>query len=99
MRAFSTILAVLAVVSGALATGKSVIVSFPPDTAASVIDAAKADFKAAGGEITHEYNLIKAFAGTVPEASTESINTLEQKYNATVEEDQVVSTNDGGGSV
>lgn len=98
MRVLSTILAGLAVVSGALAAGKSVIVSFPPDTAASVVDAAKADFKASGGEITHEYKFINAFSGKIPETSTESINAWSDKYNVTIEEDQVVSIAGDGSS-
>ncbi|KAK7751517.1 hypothetical protein SLS62_006604 [Diatrype stigma] len=98
MRVLSTFLAGLAVVSGALAAGKSVIVSFPPDTAASVVDAAKSEFKASGGEITHEYKLINGFSGKIPETSTESISTWSEKYNATIEEDKVVSVTDGGSS-
>ncbi|EMR69008.1 hypothetical protein MGN70_011878 [Eutypa lata] len=96
MRVVPTILAGLAVISGVFA--KSIIVSFPPETAQSVVDTAKADFKAAGGEITHEYRLINGFSGKIPDTMTESVTTWSEKYNANVEEDQVVTAYDNGSS-
>ena len=62
MRVFSTILAALAVASGALAADdfESVIVTFPKDTADSVMAEARQKFVEQGGEITHVYGkLIK----------------------------------------
>lgn len=98
MRVLPTLLAGLAVVSGALAVDiqKSVIVSFPAGTAKSVMDSAKADIKEAGGVITHEYQLINAFAAKMPQKITESVSAWSSKYNAVVEEDKVVQTYEGG---
>jgi len=45
--------------------------------------------------ITHEYHLIKAFAAKAPAKILQSVETMGSKYNAVVEEDQVVSINDG----
>ena len=61
MRVLSTILAALAVTSGALAADgfKTVIVSFPKEIAQNIVDEAKAKFVEQGGEITHVYRLIK----------------------------------------
>ena len=46
-----------------------------------------------GGIITHEYKIIKAFAATAPTKMIDTIEALGSKYNAVVEEDQVVSIN------
>lgn len=62
MRFLSTVAAVLAAASGALAVdapAKNVIVSFPFDTPASIVENAMDEIRKAGGIITHEYKLIK----------------------------------------
>jgi hypothetical protein len=38
---------------------KSVIISFPPNTPADVMDSAKSAILSAGGMITHEYQIFK----------------------------------------
>lgn len=57
-----TIFSILAMATVALAVAtpqKAVIVSYPNDTPDSVVEQAKNAIKAAGGIITHEYQLIK----------------------------------------
>lgn len=46
-----------------------------------------------GGVITHEYNIIKAFAATAPAKVLDSVQAWGSEYNAVVEDDQMVSTN------
>lgn len=66
MRLFSFFLAALTLFSSALAVDiqKSVIVSYPEGTPDSVLDQAKDAIRQAGGQITHEYTLIR-YVGTV----------------------------------
>lgn len=61
MRLFSFFLAALTLFSSALAVDiqKSVIVSYPEGTPESVLDQAKDAIRQAGGQITHEYTLIR----------------------------------------
>ncbi|KAI5203750.1 hypothetical protein E4T42_00525 [Aureobasidium subglaciale] len=70
---------------------KQVIVSYPKDTPDSVVEHAMAAIKEAGGIITHEYKIIKGFAATAPTKVLQSVKALGEKYNAIVEDDQVVS--------
>lgn len=48
-----------------------------------------------GGIITHEYNLIKAFAAKAPPQALDTVQTMGSQYNAVIEEDQMVTV-DGG---
>lgn len=57
MRPAGIIAATLAIASGAFA--KSVVISFDKNTPDSVLDKVKSDILAAGGKITHTYNIIK----------------------------------------
>lgn len=61
MKLIAYLLLALSAISGAFAVEqhKSFIISFEPDTAQSVIDAAKKQITDAKGVITHEYTLIK----------------------------------------
>lgn len=61
MRLISFFLAALTLFSSALAVDiqKSVIVSYPEGTPDSVLDQAKDAIRQAGGQITHEYTLIR----------------------------------------
>jgi hypothetical protein len=61
MKLIAYLLALLTVVSGALAVDvqKAFIVSYPSDTPNKVVDQAKKAVLDAGGVITHEYHLIK----------------------------------------
>jgi len=77
----------------AVAQQKSVIVSFPADTPAHILDQAKSAVLKAGGMITHEYTIIKAFACTGPAKAFEMVNALTADYHPTIEDDQIVSIN------
>ncbi|CAK7268298.1 hypothetical protein SEPCBS119000_002991 [Sporothrix epigloea] len=92
MRA-SSILAAVAFIVGVAAVGvrKQVIVTYDSNTPDWVLNEAKDAIRAAGGVITHEYNLIKGFAATAGEQVLESIQTMGSKYQALVEVDKVVS--------
>ncbi|GAB7352937.1 hypothetical protein MBLNU459_g3518t1 [Dothideomycetes sp. NU459] len=96
------LIALLVALAYAAAPQKAVIISYPKDTPDSVVDKAKAAIKEAltqnahaiqGGVITHEYNIIKAFAATAPSKVLESVKAWGTEYNALVEEDQMVQTN------
>jgi len=83
----------LATSVSAVAQQKSVIVSFPNDTPAHVLDQAKAAVLAAGGVITHEYKIIKAFACTASSKAFDTVNELSVGFNPVIEEDQIVTIN------
>ncbi|THX43460.1 hypothetical protein D6C84_04565 [Aureobasidium pullulans] len=86
------LIALLVALAYAATEQKQVIVSYPKDTPYSVIEHAMDAIKEAGGVITHEYKtLIKGFAATAPTKVVQSVKALGEKYNAIVEEDQVVS--------
>ncbi|KAK4996252.1 hypothetical protein BJ546DRAFT_1108531 [Cryomyces antarcticus] len=92
----SILLALLVVCTLAAAPQKAVIVSYPKDTPDFVIAQAQNAIKEAGGIITHEYKLIKAFAANAPAKALESVQAWGAQYNAVIEEDQVVSINGNG---
>ncbi|KAI9754310.1 MAG: adenylate kinase [Chaenotheca gracillima] len=96
LASFSLLFALFAVAVMAASRQKAVIVSYPSDTPDSVLDEAKDAIKTAGGMVTHEYKLIKAFAATAPAKALESVKALGSKYNAVVEEDQIVSIQGSG---
>ena len=54
------------------------------------------DFAQKGGVITHEYQLIKAFAANAPAKALDSVQAMGSQYNAVVEDDQIVTANNGG---
>ncbi|CAK7273046.1 hypothetical protein SEPCBS57363_005455 [Sporothrix epigloea] len=81
----------LAVSTAAVGVKKQVIVTYESNTPDWVLNEAKDTIRAAGGIITHEYNLIKGFAATAGEQVLESIQTMGSRYQALVEVDKVVS--------
>ncbi|KAI9803518.1 MAG: hypothetical protein M1825_001861 [Sarcosagium campestre] len=94
-------LAILTILLGvlsftALATPplKPFVVSYNDNTPQSVIDQAMDAVRAAKGRITHEYKLIKGFAASAPRSVFEQIQTLGENWGATVEEDNLIRTND-----
>ncbi|KAI7787194.1 endopeptidase inhibitor-like protein [Diaporthe eres] len=93
MKLIAYLLLALSAISGAFAVEaqKSFIISFPDDTADSVVTAAKKQIADAKGVITHEYTIIKAFAATAGEKVYESLQVWAQDTGAIVEEDKVVS--------
>ncbi|ETS79209.1 hypothetical protein PFICI_09062 [Pestalotiopsis fici W106-1] len=94
MRFLTIAAAALACASGALAVDqeKSIIVTFPNEVTSDVINRAMDEIRKAGGTITHEYNLIKAFAAKAPQKVIESMSVwTTSEYHAIVEEDQTVT--------
>ncbi|KAF2660194.1 hypothetical protein K491DRAFT_552644, partial [Lophiostoma macrostomum CBS 122681] len=77
----------------AIAPLKAVIISYPSDTPNNVLDEAKDAITKAGGQITHEYNIIKGFACKAPAAVLEKVQVLSDQFAALIEEDGVVTTN------
>ncbi|KAI9880473.1 MAG: hypothetical protein M1830_002825 [Pleopsidium flavum] len=98
LNALSVLIAICAVAVLGAAPQKSVVVSYPQDTPDSVLTQAKDAIKAAGGMITHEYQLIKGFAAKAPAQALETIQTLESNYNPYIEEDQIVNAYDSNGN-
>ncbi|KAH6717854.1 hypothetical protein BKA61DRAFT_475274 [Leptodontidium sp. MPI-SDFR-AT-0119] len=94
-----TIFSILALATVALTATmpqKSVIISYEDNnTPDSVIEEAKAAIKAAGGIITHEYQLIKGFACKAPAKALELVQIAGNDWKAVIEEDQMVSINGG----
>lgn len=72
---------------------KSVIVTYDEGTPDNIVRQAMDAIKSAGGIVTHEYKLIKAFAAKAPEKVLETVQAWGNKYNAVIEEDQVVTIN------
>ncbi|TVY41400.1 Uncharacterized protein LOCC1_G003854 [Lachnellula occidentalis] len=91
--AIFSIIALVALVLGAVAPQKSVIITYPDATPNDIIDSAKSAIKDAGGIITHEYKLIKGFAAKAPAKVLESFMASANDYHAVIEEDQMVSIN------
>ncbi|OJK03298.1 hypothetical protein ASPACDRAFT_76359 [Aspergillus aculeatus ATCC 16872] len=74
-----------------LTLAKSVLVSFPAGTPDSVLQQAKDSVLNAGGQITHEFTLIKGFSADCPEEAIQQISTQSAAYKPTIEQDQMVS--------
>ncbi|EFR03367.1 hypothetical protein MGYG_06365 [Nannizzia gypsea CBS 118893] len=72
---------------------KSVIISYGEETPNDVIKDAKDAIIKAGGKIVHEYSLFKGFSAEMPESMFDEVKTMDAKFPATIEEDQVVSIN------
>ncbi|PYH92018.1 hypothetical protein BO71DRAFT_296251, partial [Aspergillus ellipticus CBS 707.79] len=75
-----------------LALANSILVTFPKGTPDSVVDNAKKSIVDAGGQITHEYTLIKGFSANAPKAAIQQISTESAAYSPHIEEDMDVST-------
>lgn len=95
MRVLSTLVASLGLLSTAMAIDvmKSVIVSYPAGTSDDVLARAKQDIRNAGGIITHEYTLIKAFAAKAPAAAFDTVSawSTSEGVSATFEDVQTIS--------
>ncbi|KAI9889085.1 MAG: hypothetical protein M1814_005809 [Vezdaea aestivalis] len=70
---------------------KSVLVSYPNDTPDYILSSAKDAVRAAGGIITHEYSLIKAFAARASTEVFDTVKALNPEYEALIEDDQIVT--------
>ncbi|QDS76832.1 hypothetical protein FKW77_003020 [Venturia effusa] len=75
----------------AVAQQKSVIISFPNSTPDNIVAQAKDAVIAAGGVITHEYNLFKGFACTASAKVFDTVHELTSAYQPTIEEDQIIT--------
>jgi len=96
MRFLLSFLILLVLAVGAFAASQNqqpVIISYPKGTPEHVLEEAKKAILDAKGTITHEYNLITAFAAKVPAKVLDSIKTLGQEYNVLIEQDQEMSIN------
>ncbi|KJX96235.1 hypothetical protein TI39_contig692g00002 [Zymoseptoria brevis] len=88
-------LLILGLAAGVMAKDQTqqVIISYPNNTPASVLEGAKKAILDAGGVITHEYSLIMGFAAKVPAKVLESVQAMGQEHNVLIEQDQIVSIN------
>ncbi|PWW76813.1 hypothetical protein C7212DRAFT_320254 [Tuber magnatum] len=79
------------------AAGKRVnyIVTFQPDTPDSVIQEAMASVKANGGQVTHEYKIIKGFSVYAPYEAVNQVSIQASEWKPVIEEDSVVNTQSG----
>ncbi|MCJ1299836.1 hypothetical protein MMC08_002630 [Hypocenomyce scalaris] len=87
----SVLLAFLAVAVSGLVLQKQVVVSYPKNTPDSIVAQAKDAITAAGGVITHEFELFKGFAAKASVKALETVNTLSAEYNPTIEEDEIIN--------
>ncbi|KAF2741927.1 hypothetical protein M011DRAFT_482120 [Sporormia fimetaria CBS 119925] len=87
--------ALLATYAMAVAPFKRVIISYPNETPQKVVDDAMKAIEDAGGKITHKYNIIKGFAAIAPAVVLEKVEVMSTKYPAEVEEDGIVTTQEG----
>jgi len=88
----------IALLLPALAAAKksiNYIVTFQPDTPDSVIQGAMAAVKANGGQITHEYKIIRGFSVYAPAEAVNQVSTLASEWSPVIEEDSVVTTQSG----
>ncbi|OAA76352.1 Proteinase inhibitor, propeptide [Akanthomyces lecanii RCEF 1005] len=98
MKLFSQIVAALVLLPGSLAVDRkvSVIISFDdPNTPDDIVAAARQKIIDGGGQITHDYQIIKGFSAIAPEKSLEVVQTFGSDHSIRVEEDQVVTANSG----
>ncbi|KAF2454405.1 hypothetical protein BDY21DRAFT_366181 [Lineolata rhizophorae] len=95
----TVLLALLAAsVAAVIPQQKPVLVTYPEDTPAHVLDEAKHAIMEAGGFITHEYHLIKGFAATAPSRVIDTVRALGAEWNALVEVDgEVHAMHENGG--
>ncbi|MCJ1374914.1 hypothetical protein MMC20_006147 [Loxospora ochrophaea] len=70
---------------------KQVVITYPKTTPQSVLDTAKAAITAAGGVITHEFQLLRGFAAKASVETLDTLHTISKQYSPTIEEDQVVT--------
>lgn len=89
---FSIVVALLVAFAMAVAPQRSVIISWPNETPDQIVEDAKEAIRKAQGEVTHEYNIIKAFAATAPASALEFVSALSDVYKCEIEEDGIVTT-------
>ncbi|KAL2265349.1 hypothetical protein VTJ83DRAFT_6449 [Remersonia thermophila] len=93
MKPFAFILTILTLLCSsvmAVDVVKSVLITYPPETPASVINQAKKAVIDAGGIITHEYTLIRGFAAKVGEKVLQTVSAWGKEYQVLIEMDEEV---------
>ncbi|KAF1944855.1 hypothetical protein EJ02DRAFT_70787 [Clathrospora elynae] len=91
----SFFVALLATFAMAAAPQRSVIISWPNDTPDEIVEQSKEAIRKAQGVITHEYNIIKGFAAQAPASALEFVSTMSDVYKCEIEEDGIVTTQNG----
>ncbi|KAL8822677.1 MAG: hypothetical protein Q9191_006590 [Dirinaria sp. TL-2023a] len=71
---------------------KQVLITYPTDTPESALIQAKNSIESGGGQILHEFELLKGFIVKASEHAIESIHALSEEYKPLIEEDQTVTT-------
>ncbi|KAI9803952.1 MAG: hypothetical protein M1833_000233 [Piccolia ochrophora] len=91
----SVLLGLLAVtVVGVAPPQKPIVVSYADDTPINILHEAEQKIRDAGGIITHEFQLIKAFAAKAPAEVLDTVRSMGKSWDAYVEEEQVYSVNE-----
>ncbi|KAK3169831.1 hypothetical protein OEA41_009215 [Lepraria neglecta] len=93
---FLALLSVIVMGVSGLAPQRQVLITYPSDTPQSDLNDYKSAITAAGGEILHDFNLIKGFIAKASTEAIDTIHTLSQKYAPTIEDDQTVTTQEQG---
>ncbi|KAI5367718.1 Putative peptidase S8 propeptide/proteinase inhibitor I9 superfamily [Septoria linicola] len=96
MKTFFSLISALLLAVLALAAEqpqKQIIVSYPKDTPAAVLEEAKKAVLEAGGFITHEYHLIMGFAASAPAKILDTIQAAGSDHHVIIEQDREVSIN------
>ncbi|KAJ5539998.1 hypothetical protein N7513_008330 [Penicillium frequentans] len=71
----------------------SFVVTFKPDAPDSEVQKVKDEITSGGGQIDHEYSLIKGFSFTRPEVATLDVKSLSSSPHVdNIEADKVVTT-------
>lgn len=97
MKASNLLVSIVAAANAALAVDvqKNVIISYDNNVPENIFQEAMNEIRKAGGIITHEYKLIRAFAATCPEKVLTKVQAWGSEYNALIEEDEIVTINTG----
>lgn len=90
------LLGILALGVNGLAPQQQYLITYPKDAPQSDLDDYKHAITAAGGQVLHEYELIKGFIVKASTQALDTIHTLSQKHAPTIEEDKIVTTQDQG---
>ncbi|CAD6572048.1 MAG: hypothetical protein ASARMPREDX12_000348 [Alectoria sarmentosa] len=94
LQALSVVLSIMALGVNGLAPQQQYLITYPKDAPQSDLDDYKHAITTAGGQILHEYELIKGFVVKASAQALDTIHTLSPKYAPTVEEDQTVTIQD-----
>ncbi|KAM0801105.1 hypothetical protein BDR22DRAFT_849074 [Usnea florida] len=90
------LLGVLALGVEGIAPQHQYLITYPKEAPQSDLDNYKHAIAAAGGQILHEFQLIKGFIVKASTEALDTINTLSQEHAPTIEEDKTVTIQDQG---